>query len=693
MSLFDSITSVFGKRLPLALGPGHETRAEQREMASDVARALVDNEVLVVEAETGLGKSLAYLIPALLSIERDSTRVVVSTYTRQLQTQLMDADIATAVRATGVEADIAMLQGRRNYVCRRSVDGAFASARPEHRPTLRRLGNLSRGLWDEVDAGLSSAQVAELSAPIAEAACRGCSHRNECYLMEARKAALNADLVVVNHALMFANAGTGGALFGHPDVLVVDEAHRIEGVATDAHSVGLDRSSIASSPAGTTAPGLRESLRYVAARIMAESTSDGERLDKSVSLLDRRTKAAERDLAAYLSAVGERSVEQLRQLERQDRVAETAYNTLPYREGSSVLYDTEAERARASQSLQNACAVASAIDATLAEYPHLWEPDVGGAMATVVSGAMEIATAFDFLTTADDENYVFTVQTEERAAALLAKPIDVSAQLSATWERFKSVIMTSATLSVNHSFEYFSEQVGVSRDPRSRSASYTSPYNLVRQRQQLAASFLPSPADARWFDEAADTLASMLTATQQRALVLCTSVRQLELLAAALRRRRLPGRVILAQGERHNRNELLAAMRESPGTVVLGLASFWEGIDLPGEALELLVITRIPFQVPTDPLIKARAGRVREHGGDPFATLFVPEAILRMRQGIGRLIRSSRDRGTVVLLDSRLWTADYGELVRDATGPWSLVETPEEMIRQMQDFLRQNLSR
>lgn len=694
-----AIDYTFRRSLPEVLGAAFEQRTEQMEMAAAVAAAIEEKKIVVVEAETGLGKSIAYLTPLVLFCERSGGRAVVSTYTKNLQRQLIEKDFPLARRATGANVAGAVLMGRPNYACRRRIDsilagdgetpGRRAAGDTEGRALDPVLYGWLRAVLDdttgeidampEASAFLDANLRKKISCPSRDAVCAGCGFRENCFMLGARRRALDAQVVITNHALLFSDIAASGALLGPRDVLVVDEAHHLEDVATDFFTISYSPRSVRGAHESVYTPEYNETVRYVRTMIAGDSAEAADAIDESwATFLDSVASADEKtaELFALLGKNVARSshpTNELRGSNIGDREAERAQ--VVYSEGAPMFYGAEAAAADVSRALRRMETAAGEIVEIVEECEALAETGAGGAMRSIRDAAADTHAVFDFLLSGSAEDHVFYArlhsppgapggERERAVSALSASPVEVSARLGAVLEEgSRSSVLTSATLAVEGDFAFTLERLGLDRSRRTDTIRYESPFDLDAYRAVLLADYMPDPAEASFVGEAASVIGDVVAACRRRALVLCTARGQVAALGRLLAKSQTAGGELFVQTDGTSREDLLARFRKSRHGVLVGLASFWEGVDLPGNELELLVVLKLPFLVPTEPVTQARSRRITEGGDNAFEKLFLPDVVLKLKQGMGRLIRTGRDRGAVLLLDRRLGHSRYGEFV------------------------------
>lgn len=640
------------------LGPGGlaeaahgawESRASQLEMAGAVWGCFARGGVLAIEAPTGVGKTMAYLVPAILS----GKRVIVSTNTKTLQDQIVDKDIPLLrgileragmrlVRAEPGdmgppdpgEVRYALMKGRSNYLCLDRLD------RKRRQTALRFAGDGDRledlAAWSERTASGDRAELRELPEgdplwPELDARAeictgRACARFDECFVVKMRQAAQNADIVVVNHHLLLADlalraetamASEDGRSFGvlipRADVLVIDEAHALEESAAE-HFGGQ-----------VSTQKLARLVRDVAAWL--ETSPDAASIGSALGEAER---AVMRVFDALRVADGAR----LRLRPSDQPEVEAARLLAPYAQGALLALG---------QSLEGANDL------------------LGDALAR---RAQSIAENLRFVLDAGDLDFVYWAERRARAASVGAAPIEVG-QLLSTWlfSEFTSVVLTSATLGTGgeEGLEFFLERVGA--PPGTAPHVLTTPFDYASQAALYVPPDLPEPADPRFLDALCEEAEQLVHLTGGGAFLLFTSHRMMKAAHDRLGRR-LPYPVFL-QGDAPKADLLRSFVSRAPA-VLFATASFWEGVDVPGDPLRLVIIDKLPFAAPADPIVEARAQRIESKGGDPFSEYQVPQAILRLKQGFGRLVRTRSDRGIVAIMDRRLRTKSYGRRFLEA---------------------------
>ena len=607
---------------------GWRARPQQLAMAEAVERAIAERGVLLAEAGTGTGKTLAYLIPALLS----GGKVVISTGTKALQDQLFHRDLPAARRALKSPVSIALLKGRANYVCRHHLERNLADGRFAHRDDAAWLQKIARFAeittsGDRAEAeGIPEDATAWHYAVSSRDTCLGgdCAHFKNCFVMQARKAALDAEVVVVNHHLFFADLwlkDEGVAeLLPACNTVILDEAHQLAETAAQFFGQTLSTAQLLDLAGDAKRLAAVKAGDFPALRAAAEDFGKAAR-DLRLVFPQNPLKATFADLARY-----ERWPRALDDLS--DKLGELAR-----------LLETQAER---DADLKNGFERAQAAQALLANWQRDDDPE---------------------------QPRVRWIETTLSALLLHATPLSVGAQFGAKLaERAQAWILTSATLSVGGDFSHLKTRLGIDD---AETLCVDSPFDYPRQGVLYVPQNLPAPNTPAFTEAVVEAALPVLEASRGRAFILFTSLRALDrargLLEAAFKFRGWDY-PLLVQGDAP-KNELLTRFQQAGNAVLLGSQSFWEGVDVPGDALSVVVIDKLPFQPPDDPVVAARIAHLEKSGGKPFMDYQLPHAAITLKQGAGRLIRTETDRGVLMICDTRLADKPYGRLLLNALPP------------------------
>jgi len=724
--------------------PGYESRPGQIAMIRAVAGAINGGKHVLVEAGTGVGKSVGYLLPAIAWSMLNDTPVVVSTNTRNLQTQLIEKDIPLIRAALGAERGGALravlLKGRANYLCLRHFglmldQGMLDLDRPGLRQFARVIAWAAQTADGDLDSllggcGVDGAFVATLGSLGEECAGRACRHFRRCFVRRVRDRAQRAHIVVANHALVFIDAGeTGGALPPHAQV-IFDEAHNLEDAATRHFSIEVTANRmrvllrrIFSEHKGR-ASGILESLR----KQLEQGGVGGKDKGGAMQELRRLAREAKTSLIAVRQAGGDffealpQAVPQGRETCRIRGVAGADEEAGPHgheiqrdggfrawtaADGRDAILEaaasfTGALRRTAAILDRLATALGVQIEGELGLYADQVS-DVGGAALTLKQMACDIELALH----AADPEYVFWIGRARpprpprgRAGAVLgevwAAPLSVGRALEEQIYRKKStVVFCSATLRVGSSFDFVARRLGVDRiEPeRLTTCLAASPFDFVRQCEVLAAPFLPEPRSGQessvYVEQLAGLMLDVFTVTRGRSLALFTSYQMMQQCADLLRQPLAEAGIrLLMQAKGISRDQITRSFRSGGASVLFGAQSFWEGVDVVGEALSCVVIARLPFLAVGDPVVEARCERIDAGGGSSFREFSVPTAVIRFRQGFGRLIRSTQDRGLVVIADPRIVTKNYGKRFRDGLPcPLQAAASRDALLQRVGAFL------
>lgn len=632
----ERVRSLFAPAGLLAKARNFEYRPQQQTMAGAIARALEEERHLVVEAGTGVGKSLAYLAPATLFALEKKRKAIISTHTINLQEQLLQKDIPILKKILPVEFEAALMKGRQNYLCARRLERALQQANElcttTEQADLVRLAEWARTTTDGSLSDLPIAPDPKVWAQVCSEAhlctAKTCGQNPRCFFQQARKRIIGADVVVMNHTLLFMLLGSPaeqeeraeGYLFPN-DFLIFDEAHTVEQVASRQIGIGISQYGLRATIQRLYNPRTRKGL--------FTATRDAPGVTLAASLVDEADR--------FFAAVEERSNFKKG---REYRVRETDF-----------VADQISGRLT---SLQQR--IGEVVRKTEDEFLKAELQELGRRIRDARDGI-----AIFLQQSAED--YVYWVERTGKAAqnlTLNAAPIDVAPVLRRMLFRENCAsVMTSATLAVGRpDLAYFRRRIGADE---AEPLQLGSPFDFEKQMKLFVVRKIPDPRDAGYHEALAHWIGRFVAETEGRAFVLFTSYRALQQLAAAMEpffvRQKMN---LLVQGKGAPRTRLLEQFKTTPRSVLFGTDSFWMGVDVPGDALSNVIITRLPFAVPDHPLIEAKLELIEARGGDAFTEFSLPEAILKLRQGVGRLIRTKSDQGIVVILDNRIVTKSYG---------------------------------
>lgn len=644
MSLAEQVADVFTPQGPLARQvPTFRPRAQQTEMAVHIAEAIRADSACLVEAGTGTGKTYAYLVPAMLS----GGKVVLSTGTKTLQDQLFERDIPTVREALGAPIRVALLKGRSNYVCLHHLERAHTEGRFLQKEDARHIQSILR--FSKMTKRGDKAECADVpeSAAVWHMAtstkdnCLGseCARYDECFVVKARREALEADLVVVNHHLFFADVALKeegmAELLPNCNTVIFDEAHQLPDTAGIFFGQRFSTTQVLD---------LAQDVRLSA-------------LAEARDCLDLPVQAAALDKAArdFRLTLGNDTVRQpASQMLRHAEFLKGLDALAARIDLMTELLQTQAGR---SPDLERAWQRCTALGQDLMRWKR-------GALNQPMAGTVDQAGS------APEENhgaapgdYVYWVETLGHGLHLHATPLSVAepfTKLMASSPR--SWIFTSATLAVQGDFSHYQEAMGLHDIA---SYCWDSPFDYGQQAMLCCPTELPDPNSADYTDRLVDSVLPLIQAAEGRTFFLCTSLRAMQRVRSQLETRlafHQPEISILCQGDAA-KNELLRRFRESGNAVLVGSQSFWEGVDVPGDALSLVIIDKLPFAAPDDPVLSARIDALNRQGKNAFMHYQLPHAVINVKQGAGRLIRSERDQGVLVIGDPRLVTKAYGKKV------------------------------
>lgn len=609
---------------------GFQPRQVQQEMASVVATTLERREVLVCEAGTGTGKTFAYLVPVL----RSGLKTIISTATKTLQDQLFHRDLPIVCRALGSDSDIALLKGRQNYVCLYRLERAAVSAEvdPRRLPLLTAMQRWAEhsdsGDLEEVRLLDDDPQLRSVVTSTTDN-CLGqeCPRYDHCFVVQARRAAAAADVVVVNHHLLFADLmlrETGFAeLLPNADAIILDEAHKVPEIASTFFSHSLSAQQVAT---------LSRDVRVGA----DDEAPDMPDLKGALANLDMALAMLRQALGATARRADWASLREFR-----------------------AIVDATHNFGEALATLDEHLEVAAAR---------------GNLLANCSERVQSLRLRWDaFMTSADDER-VRWVDIAARNFNFYDTPVSVASEFAGHLASSQAAwIMTSATLAVEGRFDHFLNALGIRE---ARQELWASPFDYAHQSLLYIPPLRREPRDADFERELVDAALPVLRASRGRAFFLFTSYRSLDLCAAMLRAEL--DYPLLIQGEAP-RSELLRRFQTTDNGVLLGTATFWEGVDVRGERLSLVIIDKLPFGVPNDPVARARSAALAAAGDNPFKCLTLPDAITTLKQGAGRLIRDVADHGVLMIGDIRLRRKSYGRAFLNSLPPMPVTDKLAEV--------------
>ncbi|MEO8362578.1 MAG: ATP-dependent DNA helicase [Vicinamibacteria bacterium] len=615
--------------------PSYEERISQQQLCLAIAETITNGGVLLAEAGTGTGKTVAYLVPAITA----GKRIVISTGTKNLQDQLVEKDIPLVAEALGRDVKVALMKGRGNYLCRLRFNSFQTSGqfqKMDEIPLFRSVEEWAKetqtGDRAEIDGLPDSVNFwREIAATSENCIGQKCAEYSRCYVTEMRKRGAEAELVVVNHHLLVADLAVRENDFGEVippyDVLILDEAHTLEAAATQhfGAQVSWNRT--------------EELCRDIERELAAARINAPEVLAEVANLRNR----AERFFKVLTKEAGRRL--------RAKWVTKAI-------EDDALAFALRLEGVKTSM-------------ASLVDRP---EP-----VRSLEGRAMELRDHLLFILKAEDHTHVYFAEARGRNVVLRATPIDVSRILKEKlFDQLFAAVLTSATLTVDKNFSYIRSRLGIEGD-HTADLALESPFDFASQAVLYLPPGVPDPRETGFIERAVDEIAQIVEITHGRAFVLFTSYANLHSAAE-----RLAARIpypILVQGE-ESRARLLQLFKKKKNPVLLGTSSFWQGVDVAGDQLSAVIIDKLPFASPAEPVVAARIEKINAQKGNAFSDYQVPEAILMLKQGLGRLIRTATDRGVLAILDSRLTTKGYGKRFLASLPPARQVKS----IQEVQDF-------
>jgi len=680
---------------------GYERREAQEAMMRAIYTAMQEGSHLLVEAGTGTGKSLGYLLPSVFWAKQNNQQVMISTHTLHLQDQLLYKDIPLLQESLPLSFTAAKLKGRGNYLCLRKFEGSLQGA-DRHDSHELQLTKAKMTTWlTQTETGdveeVSLTPSGNLFWQSVKSETNSCLHKkcpwfSRCYYFQAREQARDADLVIINHALLLRDLEEGTRLLPSYEIAIIDEAHQLEEVASQ--QLGIQYNTV--------------ELLHTIDRLSIESERD--LLQKLVTEL-ALWKPEEKELL-------EQKAREVQELYLQIREEAFHWMQLLYQWGMkrgadqneigrvTVRYqisDFHGKHARINKLSDSILSRLAAVAREISEWTtsvKQQETSVPYSLQSVVTdclGALDelqkTMEKWHSLFLREDEESIFWIEIETKSTRkhlyFFKTPMDVSPILKRElFEQKRSVVLTSATLSVKNTFDYFLERYGLAEFPpdRIRTLQLPSPFDYERQGLLLIPTDFPAPGkdqDSAFIEAVIQGCADAVEAAEGRTLILFTSYSMLRQVYDGLKQRwGNQEYLLLGHGiDSSNRSKLVRKFQNEKRAVLLGTSSFWEGVDIPGEALSCLIIVRLPFAPPNTPLFAGRSEKLKEEKKNPFMTLSLPHAIIRLKQGVGRLIRHQNDRGVIVIFDTRIVESRYGRTVLQSLPPYKIESGPWTDLR------------
>ncbi|MBN1327287.1 MAG: 3'-5' exoribonuclease [Candidatus Cloacimonetes bacterium] len=698
------IEEIFGENGPLDQNfADYELRGEQSEMAQAVFAAFMDQEFLLTEAGTGVGKSLAYLIPALIYANINNVRIIISTNTKNLQEQLFHKDLRIIMRCLQLPLKVTLLKGRRNYLCETKwqemtldVEHLFT---PEEAGVLLNLlvwreftgtGDISEN--SSFHSGRDSSVWKKLAAD--RLFCKGkrCSNYNRCYLMDIRKKAEKSNLVIINHHLLLADMLADNTAIGKFQHLIIDEAHNLPHLAPGELGLSFSYGDFNNflnqifSVRGKFQGGILPTLKAAVTKSRGEQQKYLKTLlDNAIDFLKNRKDIFSecfREIGKTVDKQGSYGKLRVKDLEEFPFLNDYLQKMIIFWQELSEMIQ------KLRGSISN---IAS--DLFVDQEKHLENLD------GVLQRIGEYHDGLTSIYNAELENYAYwleaiSISDDKYPNGIINyAPLNINQLMNDyLYSKLKTAVFTSATLAIRGVFKYFSSRMGLDllEEGFVRELVVDSPFDFKKHSLVLVSGFLPSPQDRFFAAQSLNVIRQAVATAHTGTMILFTSYKDLNYVYNALSDELYSAGIpLFAQGKGASRALILREFQENDRAVLLGTNSFWEGIDVPGESLSLLILYKLPFLVPTDPIVEAFLEKMKLEGKDSFLHYMLPNALLKFRQGFGRLIRKKTDRGIVLVLDSRIQTKNYGQYFRQIVPADTIItQSPIEIYDHLGQWFR-----
>ncbi len=612
----------------------YEERIQQIEMAKAIEDAIQEEEHLIVEAGTGIGKSLAYLIPFIYWAVEEKNRILISTYTKTLQEQLIKRDLPFLKDTLKIDFDFALVVGGENYLCLRMLERARTYGLLDTKKEVNQLGKIFK-IQPYLIRGLKSELDFEPLFKVWHRVCRnadlcmgrGCPHHSDCYYVKARKKMHKSQVLVLNHHLFFAHLASGEKVFPPFKGIVFDEAHNLEEVATSFLGIEVSNTAINFLLNSLSNPASQKGLFFRVKDLKDEKRNLLEGLVKETKVANELFFSGLRD------KLGKDNLKQ--------RIREKGFMT--------NLLDNPL------------CRLTFGLNSLLDKEK---DEEMKLEISSFLARCLEIKDNLRRVIEQEEKDYVYWVEAFPRSNitryALHAAPINIAQELKRRlFNRVKVIILTSATLTTNRNFAFVRERIGLEE---SRELLLDSSFDYLKQALVYIPSRMPDPwrETSKYFSQVSKEIKDILKIVKGHTFVLFTSFQMLDQIYKEIKEDK-SNLKILKQGD-VPRYQLLEEFKKNRGSVLLGTNTFWQGIDVPGEALQCVIITKLPFAVPNEPIVEAKIEFLKTQNKNPFLHYQLPQAIILLKQGFGRLIRNRKDKGIVAILDPRLKTRHYGKM-------------------------------